>query len=140
MYICYNKNMQEPSLFTKIIRKEIPANIIYEDEQVIAFLTIHPLAEGHTLVVPKKQVEQIWDLEPDDYNYLWKTAQKIALHLRSVMNVDKVGVVVKGFEVPHTHIHLIPVNRHSGVNFDPEPSPPAEDNDNLVAIADRIRL
>ncbi|MEI6850663.1 MAG: HIT family protein [Candidatus Saccharibacteria bacterium] len=132
--------MQEPSLFTKIIRKEIPANIIYEDEQVIAFLTIHPLAEGHTLVVPKKQVEQIWDLEPDDYNYLWKTAQKIALHLRSVMNVDKVGVVVKGFEVPHTHIHLIPVNRHSGVNFDPEPSPPAEDNDNLVAIADRIRL
>ena len=132
--------MQEPSIFTRIIEKEIPANIIFEDDRVIAFLTTHPLSEGHTLVVPKKQVEQIWDLDKDDYEYLWDTAKKIAIHLRLVMEVDKVGVVVKGFEVPHTHIHLIPVNQHSGVNFDPEPSPPEEDNDILAAIAERVRI
>jgi len=132
--------MQEQSLFTKIINNEVPAHRIYEDDRVIAFLTIHPLCDGHTLVVPKKQVDQIWDLETDDFDYLWNIAQKIALHLRKVMATDRVGVVVKGFEVPHTHIHLIPVNMHSGINFDPEPSPDVVDNDKLAAIAERIHL
>jgi len=97
---------------------------IYEDDKALAFLTINPVADGHTLVVPKVQVDQLWDLEVADYEHLWKTAQKIALHLRTVMNVDRVGVVVKGFEVPHAHIHLIPVNFHSGLSFDPDPPTP----------------
>ena len=132
--------MQEPSLFTRIINGEIPSHKIYEDDRVIAFLTIHPLSEGHTLVVPKKQIDQVWDLEPDDYDYLCKTARKIALHIRTVMDVDRVGVVIKGFEVPHAHIHLIPVGHHGFVNFDPEPAPPIADNDKLAAIAQRIHL
>lgn len=132
--------MQEPSIFTRIINGEIPCHKVYEYDRVIAFLTISPVADGHTLVVPKKQVAQIWDLEVDDYEYLWKIAQKIALHLRTVMAVDRVGVVVKGFDVPHVHIHLIPVNYHSGVNFDPVPSPSNADNDKLAAVAQRIRL
>jgi histidine triad (HIT) family protein len=132
--------MTEPSLFTKIINNEIPAHRIYEDDQVIAFLTIHPLCDGHTLVVPKKQVDQIWDLQADDYDYLWKTSQKIALHLRKVMAVDRVGVVIKGFEVPHAHIHLIPVNVHSGVSFDPESPIPMADDSNLAQIANRLHL
>lgn len=132
--------MQEPSIFTRIINGEIPCHKVYEDSRVIAFLTINPVADGHTLVVPKKQVNQIWDLEIDDYEYLWRIAQKIALHLRTVMGVDRVGVVVKGFDVPHVHIHLIPVGFHSGVNFDPIPPPSVASNDDLAATAERIRL
>ncbi len=132
--------MSEPSIFTKIINGEIPTHKIYEDDRVIAFLTINPLSDGHTLVVPKKQVTQIWDLESDDYDYLWEIAKKIAIHLREVLKVERVGVVIKGFEVPHTHIHLIPVPFNTYVCFDPEPSPPAADNEKLTAIAKRIRF
>lgn len=132
--------MQESSVFTKIINNEVPAHRIYEDDRVIAILTNHPLTDGHTLVIPKKQVSQIWDMESDDFHYLWQVAQKIALHLKGVMGVDRVGVVVKGFEVPHTHIHLVPVNFHSGISFDPEPSPPETSDDTLSLIAERIRF
>ena len=132
--------MQQPSIFTRIIKGEIPCHKIYEDDRVIAFLTINPITDGHTLVVPKIQVDQIWDLADDDYDYLWQTAKKIARHLKTVMAVDRVGIVVKGFEVPHTHIHLIPVNFHGGLDFDPNPVPVTADNDVLAAIAERIRL
>lgn len=101
--------MQEPSIFTRIINGEIPCYKIYEDEKVIAFLDMHPVMEGHTLVVPKKQIDHIWDLEDDDYEYLWATAKKIAIHIREVIGSPRVGVVVEGFGVPHAHIHLIPI-------------------------------
>jgi len=130
----------QPSLFTRIINGEIPAHRIYEDDQVIAFLTINPVCDGHTLVVPKKQVDQIWDLDEVDYDYLWMITKKIALHLRTIMSVDRVSVVIKGFEVPHAHIHLIPIDLNSGINLDPVPSPPVADNEKLAAIAERIRL
>lgn len=130
----------QDSIFTKIINGEIPAHKIYEDEKTLAFLTIRPVVDGHTLVVPKKQVDQLWDLEEEDFIYLLNVAKKIAHHLRKTMNVDRVGVVVKGFEVPHTHIHLIPVNRHSGVSFDPVPPAVEADNAKLASIAARIRL
>lgn len=132
--------MQEPSIFTKIINNEIPSHKVYEDDRVIAFLTIHPLCDGHTLVVPKVQIDQIWDLEPEYYQYLWKIAQKLAVHIRSVMDVERIGVVVKGFEVPHAHIHLIPVSSGAHVNFDPEPEPPLAEESKLVEIANLIRL
>ena len=133
-------SMQEQSIFTRIINGEIPCHKIYEDDRVIAILTIHPLSKGHTLVIPKKQIAQIWDLESDDYEYLWKVAQKIAIHLRACMDVIRVGVVVKGFEVPHTHIHLIPIPHHGTVNFDPELNPPLADSEDLTNIAERIKL
>jgi histidine triad (HIT) family protein len=132
--------MQQPSIFTKIINKEIPAHRIYEDERVIAFLTTHPLCDGHTLVIPKKQIDQIWDLETENFHYLWDVTKKIALRLRKVMNVNRVGVVVKGFEVPHAHIHLIPLSVHIRINFDPEPSPPIAADKHLAAIAERLHF
>ena len=89
-------------------------------------------------MIPKKQIDELWDLEKDDYAYLWEASQKIALRLKDVMKTDRVGVVVKGFEVPHVHIHLIPVNRHSGLNFDPEPSPPTADQATLADIAAKL--
>lgn len=132
--------MIEPSIFTRIINGEIPAHRIYEDDQVIAFLTNHPLSDGHTLVVPKKQVDQVWDLEQSDYDYLWEAAKKVASHLRDVMDIERVGVVVKGFEVPHAHIHLIPVPHNLRVYLDPEPEPPIADSDKLAAIAERLHF
>jgi len=132
---------EEPSVFTKIINGELPSHKVYEDERVIAFLTNHPLVEGHTLVVPKKQINQIWDLDNEDYDYLWQTARKIALHLRQVMGLERVGVVIKGIEVPHTHIHLIPmVSEQIHVNFDPEPAPVLVDGETLAKVVEKIRL
>ena len=132
--------MPEPSIFTKIINNEIPAHRIYEDDRVIAFLSIQPFSEGHTLVVPKKQIDQIWDTEPDDYDYLWQVTRKIALHLKTVMNAVRIGVVIKGFEVPHTHIHLIPITGDVVVNLDPFPEPPFAESEKLASLAERIRL
>jgi len=101
--------MQEPSIFTRIINSEIPAYKIYEDERVIALLDTHPLSEGHTLVIPKKQVDHIWDLDENDYTYLWEVVRKIGVHIREIIGATRVGVVVEGFGVPHTHVHLIPI-------------------------------
>lgn len=97
----------EDSIFTKIIKGEIPCQKVYEDDQVIAFLDIHPKQPGHTMVVPKKQVDLIWSLDDETYDNLWNTAKKIALHMGKTLN-KRIGVQVEGIGVPHAHIHLVP--------------------------------
>jgi len=129
----------EDSIFTRIIKGEIPCHKIYEDEQTIAFLTIQPFAPGHTLVVPKHQVDQIWDLEDDEYIGLMTVVKKLGLHIRTTLGAQRVGIVVKGFEVPHVHVHLIPANRGEHVNFDPA-NPEMADKDVLAELADKLRL
>lgn len=99
----------EDSIFTKIIKGEIPCHKVYEDEKVFAMLDIEPLSNGHVLVIPKKQVDLLWDLEQSDYDYLWKIAKKIAQKIQTEMKPIRVGVVVEGFGVPHAHIHLVPL-------------------------------
>ncbi|QHN42276.1 HIT domain-containing protein [Candidatus Mycosynbacter amalyticus] len=96
------------SIFTKIINGDIPSYKIYEDEHTYAFLDIHPIASGHTLVVPKQQVEFVWDLDTAAYQALQASVQKIARHLRTTLNVPYVGEQIIGVDVPHAHIHLIP--------------------------------
>lgn len=96
------------SLFTKIIRGDIPSYKLYEDDKTYVFLDIHPKQPGHTLVIPKNQVEFVWDLPPEDYQALMETVQKVAKHLRDVLQVPYVGEQIVGTDVPHTHIHLIP--------------------------------
>lgn len=98
------------SVFTKIIKGEIPSHKVYEDEQTLAFLDIHPAQPGHTLVVPKVQVDHIWDLDDDTYQRLWATARKVAKRLKAVLQTERIGVRIEGFDVPHAHIHLIPIN------------------------------
>jgi histidine triad (HIT) family protein len=98
------------SIFTKIIKGEIPANKIYEDELTVAFLTIMPRQPGHTLVVPKKQIDQLWDLPDKDYAAVMATAKRVAQHMKEVLGIIRVGVLVLGEEVPHAHVHLIPFN------------------------------
>ena len=99
--------MQE-SIFSKIIKGEIPSHKIYEDDDVFAFLDIRPITPGHTLVIPKKQVEFVWDLSPEDYAKLTAAVQKVALHLRETLGVPYVGEQIIGVDVPHAHAHLIP--------------------------------
>jgi len=100
----------QDSIFTKIIKGEIPSHKVYEDEKTLAFLSIYPSVEGHTLVIPKAQVESLWDLSTDDYQALMETTRKVALRLRDVFDVERVGEKVIGLDVPHAHIHLVPFN------------------------------
>lgn len=98
----------EDSIFTKIIKGEIPCHKIYEDDQTLAFLDIHPVQPGHTLVIPKVQVEFVWDLRDEDYEALMATTKKVAKRIREMLEPPYVGVQVVGVDVPHAHIHLIP--------------------------------
>lgn len=97
------------SIFTKIINGEIPCYKIYEDEKTIAFLDINPESKGHTLVVPKIEVDKIYDLEDEDYNALMQTAKKISKHMEKVFGTRTIWKIV-GTEVPHAHIHLMPLD------------------------------
>lgn len=107
----------QPSIFTKIINKEIPAYIIEETEDFIAFLDVFPLAKGHVLVVPKQQVDYIFDLDETTYKELWAFAQKISKGLEKAIPCKRIGVAVIGLEVPHAHIHLIPLQSVEDINF-----------------------
>ncbi|MDQ5963351.1 MAG: histidine triad family protein [Patescibacteria group bacterium] len=95
-------------MFTKIIRGEIPCHKVYEDEHTLAFLDINPAQPGHTLVVPKKQVEFVWDLDDETYLAVMRTAKKIGNRLREVMGRRYVGEIIVGTDVPHAHVHLVP--------------------------------
>lgn len=105
------------SIFTKIINEEIPAYKIAEDDDHLAFLDAMPLVEGHTLVIPKKEIDVIFDLDSEEFKNLWAFAQQVAKKIEKAMPCIRVGVAVVGLEVPHAHIHLIPINQISDMNF-----------------------
>ena len=106
-----------PSIFTRIIKGEIPSYMIAEDENFFAFLDINPLKEGHTLVVPRKEVDYFFDLEKDLLAEMMVFSQKVALAIEKVVPCNRIGVVVLGLEVPHAHIHLIPIDSEADVRF-----------------------
>lgn len=105
------------SIFTKIINGEIPAYKIAENDHFIAFLDAMPLVKGHTLVIPKKEVDLIFDLESEDYKNLWSFAQDVAKKVKNAVPCVRIGVAVVGLEVPHAHIHLIPLQKVEDMNF-----------------------
>lgn len=125
------------SLFTKIINREIPAQIVAEDERYIAFLDINPLVMGHTLVVPKKEVDYIFDLDDDTLSGLQLFSKKVAHAVREAFPCNRVGVAVIGLEVPHTHVHLVPLNSMGDINFSRPKLNPSKDD--LAAAAEKIR-
>lgn len=125
------------SIFTRIINREIPGHIVAEDENNIAFLDISPLKKGHTLCVPKQEVDYIFDLDEDTYSSLQLFAQKVAKAVGTAMPCKRVGVAVIGLEVPHVHIHLIPLHNVSDIDFSrPKLS---LDQEELAEIAEKIR-
>ena len=107
-----------PSIFSKIISGEMPAYKVAEDENHLAFLDIFPLAKGHVLLIPKKETDYIFDIASDEYLELWKFAKKVAKGMRKVLACERIGVAIVGLEVPHAHIHLVPINNVSDINFE----------------------
>jgi len=105
------------SVFTKIINGEIPSYKVAEDENYYAFLDIFPLAKGHTLVIPKKEVDYLFNLDDETYKGLWAFAKKVALGIECAVPCNRVGVAVLGLDVPHAHIHLLPLNNMEDFDF-----------------------
>ena len=126
-----------PTIFTKIINREIPAYIIFEDANYIAFLDINPLVLGHTLVVPKKEVDFIFDLDDETLAGLNVFAKKIAHAIKKAVPCKRIGVAVIGLEVPHTHIHLVPMNSMGDLNFTRSKLSPAKTE--LEEVAKKIQ-
>lgn len=105
------------SIFTKIVNDEIPCYKIAEDENHLAFLDIFPLQKGHTLVIPKKQTDKLFDLEEEEFLNLQRFSYKISKALAQAIPCNRIGVAVIGLEVPHAHIHLIPINSEKDMQF-----------------------
>lgn len=127
------------SVFTKIIKGEIPCHKIYEDALTFAFLDIHPVQPGHTLVIPKKQIEFVWDLPEEDYQAVVAAAKKIALKMREVLGVNFVGEKILGVDVPHAHVQLIPFNAASEFNA-PQDMNAEPNHDQLARIAAKLKF
>lgn len=105
------------SIFSRIVAGEIPSWKVAEDADFYAFLDINPLAEGHTLVIPKKEVDYIFDLDAETYAGLWAFAARVAKAVRAAVPCKRVGVAVLGMEVPHAHIHLVPLQTEGDMDF-----------------------
>jgi histidine triad (HIT) family protein len=125
-----------PSIFTRIIQGEIPSYKVAETENCYAFLDISPLSTGHTLVIPKKEVDYIFDLDDELYKDLLIFAKKVGKAIESVVDCKRIGLIVFGLDVPHAHIHLIPINKASEMSFS---SPRVElSQDEFTDIANKI--
>ncbi len=126
------------SIFSKIISGKIPAHRVAENKDYLAFLDIQPLSMGHVLVIPKKEIDYIFDLDDETYIGLMNFAKVVAEGLKKAVSCIKVGVAVIGLEVPHAHIHLIPMNEVDDMNFSKKKLNPSSEE--LATVAERIRL
>lgn len=133
------------SVYTKIIKGEIPCHKLYEDERTLAFLTIEPFVPGHTLVIPKKQVENFDDLAQADYDAVFRTVKLLTKQLKAVFAAEKVSVLIMGFDVPHAHVHLVPITDKDAFTqalgrhmLKQKPYPYTATDVELQAIADKI--
>ncbi len=125
------------SIFTRIINREIPCHLIAETEDYIAFLDVRPLAKGHTLVIPKAEIDYVFDLPDDILQGLMVFSKKVAQAIKSVISCEKIGVAVIGLEVAHAHVHLVPIRAVGDINFS---NPKLElSTEELSAIAASIR-
>jgi histidine triad (HIT) family protein len=126
------------SLFSKIIRGEIPSHKVYEDDKTFAFLDIHPIQNGQVLVVPKSQIDHIWDLTDEDYMALWLVVKKIANRMREqIPDKHRIGIIVEGFDVPHAHVKVFPINSGDELRHLPDMS--AEpDHTKLAEMAKKL--
>jgi histidine triad (HIT) family protein len=126
-----------PTLFSRIIKGEIPCHFIAEDDRFFAFLDIQPLTMGHVLVVPKVEADYIFDLDADTYTGLFEFARLVAPAIEAVVACKRIGLAIVGLEVPHVHIHLIPMNQGSDMDFGKRKLNPSSDE--LAGTAEAIR-
>ncbi len=126
------------TIFTRIVNREIPAHIVAEDDHFLAFLDINPLAKGHVLVIPKKEVDYFFDLDDDTLSGINLFCKKVAKGLEKAIPCLRVGVAVVGLDVPHAHLHLIPLNSMEDINFNkPKLKLSPEE---LASISEQIRI
>ena len=126
-----------PTLFTRIIEGELPGRFVWRDDLCVAFLSIAPMRAGHTLVVPIAEVDHWIDLEPATAAHLMTIAQQIGKAQMRAFGTARVGLIIAGLEVPHTHLHVVPIDSEADLRFDrADPNTPAE---TLDAAADRLR-
>ncbi|MEN9988713.1 MAG: hypothetical protein RLZZ585_1752 [Bacteroidota bacterium] len=126
------------SIFTRIVQGEIPSYKIAENENFLAFLDVNPLAKGHTLVIPKKEQDYLFDLENESFVGLHLFAKEVAIQLKKHIACKRIGVAVIGLEVPHAHIHLIPLNEMDDINFNRKKLTLSPEE--LTTIADKLRM
>lgn len=127
----------EPSIFTRIIKGELPCHKVYEDDRVFAFLDIHPITRGHVLAVSKVQIDEFQDLDEADYTALMNAVKKIAMRQKDVLGVSRVGLQVIGVDIPHAHVHVIPFETIE--QFRNVPDMAAEpDHDALAEVASKL--
>lgn len=125
------------SIFSRIVSGEIPCHKIAETDDFLAFLDVMPLAQGHVLVIPKKEVDYIFDMETDAYAGLWTFARQVAKSLKMAIPCKRIGIAVIGLEVPHAHIHLVPMNEVGDINFTRPKLKPTQEE--LAETAEKIR-
>ena len=123
-------------LFCKIISNQAPSHKLWEDKDFLAFLDINPVNTGHTLLIPKKHIDDILDLEEPRYSNIFKTAKKLAKIIRIAMKSKRIGIGIEGLSVPHLHVHLIPVNKIN--DFDPNRAKKATQEE-LLEVAEKIK-
>lgn len=128
------------SIFTKIIKREIPAFIIHEDDLFIAFLDINPIQKGHTLIVPKTEIDYFFDIEDDLLSKMLLFTKKIAKAIKKTIECKKISMSVIGLEVPHAHIHLIPINKMSDANFSNDPIKMSEEDMHEICMAIKTNI
>ena len=124
------------SIFTRILEREIPGHFVWEDEQCFAIMTIAPIRQGHLMVIPKQEINHWDDVPPELVAHLMQVAQIIARVIKGVVHCKRVGVSIIGLEVPHTHIHLIPIDTMGDMDFSRASAAPEED---LAATAEKLR-
>ncbi len=127
----------QDSVFTKIIRGELPSHKVYEDEHTIAIMPLHPIAQGHVLVIPKLQVDQFFELPEAEYAALMSCVRKVAERMHDVLPAKRVGLKVVGLDVPHVHVHVIAFDTIEEYNQSPDESAPI-DHDLLASLAAKL--
>ena len=126
-----------PTIFTRIIEGELPGRFVWRDDTCVAFLSIAPLTTGHTLVVPRAEVDHWIDLDPEVNAHLMRVAQEIATAQQRAFEPERVGLIIAGLEVPHVHLHVVPIDGMQDLDFDN--ADPGADPEALDAAADRLR-
>ena len=127
-----------PSVFTMIINRDLPGRFVYEDDDVVAFLTIEPMTQGHTLVVPRAEVDNWQDVDPELWGKVMAVSQKIGRAVCTAFDTERAGVIIAGLEVPHLHVHVFPLRELTDIGFagvDRNPSPESLDEAQAKIIA-----
>ncbi len=134
----------EESVFTKIIKGDIPSHKVYEDEKTLAFLDIHPVMPGHVLVVPKNQVDHVDDLPEEDYAALFSTVKKVAAQVKSKLGAQRAVLLVMGYDIPHAHVHVLPSNSgnefYTAIGNIREAAETNPDHNKLAEMAERLKF